>query len=131
MRVLDAGHKYELAGNKNTEPSVLQFFKDPEINGDGYGGTTVQEVLRALIERAQHLDAQVPGGGILGMVPVWRAQIVELEVRAAGRHGLCMFDQRRFLESREGVELEEPRPEDGHIYTRISHFAALCGGRCR
>jgi len=93
--VLDPGHRYELQGNKGGRSKVLEFFKDAEINGDGYDGTTIQEVLRALIERVLFLDAQVSGGGTLSFVGVWRTQILELEVRAAGRHGLCPFEARR------------------------------------
>lgn len=133
MKVLDAGHRYVLEGNKGTDAQEVTFYKDEKINGDGYGGTTLQEFLRVLIDRAFFLDGQVPGGGVLSMVPVWQGQIIELEVRAAGRHGLCMFEARRQLTRlAEWSDLEkvEPRPEDGHIYPQEIHTAAWCGGRC-
>ncbi len=50
MQIVDNGHLYKLKNNRNNEHEVsLKFYKDMEINGDGYEGTTNQEVLRALI----------------------------------------------------------------------------------
>lgn len=61
MKVLDDGHKYLLDDNKsNTQTNTLIFFKDKEINGDGYNGTTNQEVIRSLIDRVKFLHNQVP-----------------------------------------------------------------------
>ena len=61
MKVLDEGHTYTLQNNKSDKCDVtLSFFKDRVINGDGYEGTTNQEVLRALIDRVKFLDKQVP-----------------------------------------------------------------------
>ena len=61
MKVLDGGHTYILQNNKSDKCDVtLKFFKDRVINGDGYEGTTNQEVLRVLIDRVKFLDKQVP-----------------------------------------------------------------------
>jgi len=128
--VLDPGHRYELKGNKGGRSKVLEFFKDAAINGDGYDGTTIQEVLRALIDRVLFLDAQVSGGGTLSFVGVWRTQILELEVRAAGRHGLCMFEARRVMEGWPDLVEIAPRHADGHVYPITIHTAASCEGRC-
>jgi len=60
MKVIDAGHTYLLDDNKSpTNTTTLTFMKDAKINGDGYEGTTNQEVLRALIDRIKFLEGQV------------------------------------------------------------------------
>ena len=60
MECLDAGHTYLLDDNKKpSKTTIITFFKDEKINGDGYDGTTNQEVLRALIDRVEFLDNQV------------------------------------------------------------------------
>ena len=58
MKILDPGHNYKLKSNKSTKHKVkLKFYKDKNLNnGDGYEGTTNQEVLRALIDRVIFLD---------------------------------------------------------------------------
>jgi len=59
MKVLDAGHKYLLKCNglKPDACSIeLVFFKDPKIHEIGYDGTTIQEVLRACIDRVKFFD---------------------------------------------------------------------------
>lgn len=61
MIVADQGHNYILDdNNRSTKTCSLIFFKDAKINGEGYSGTTNQEVLRALIDRVKFLDNQVP-----------------------------------------------------------------------
>ena len=60
MDILDKGHKYRLSDNKSeTNSNTLTFYKDASINLMGYEGTTNQEVIRALIDRVQFLDAQI------------------------------------------------------------------------
>ena len=60
MKVIDEGHKYLLDDNKTpTNTTTITFMKDANINGDGYEGTTNQEVLRALIDRIKFLEGQV------------------------------------------------------------------------
>lgn len=60
MKILDKGHKYELKNNKTEGVTILTFYKDEKINGNGYEGTTNQEVLRCLIDRVKFLDKQQP-----------------------------------------------------------------------
>ena len=60
MKVLNRGHVYKLNNNKSPSHSILTFFKDKKINGEGFDGTTNQEVLRALIDRIKFLDEQEP-----------------------------------------------------------------------
>ena len=58
MKVIDPGHRYFLDGLKSSEGQYLQFYKDAEINGDGYSGCSSQEVLRSLIDRVKFLETQ-------------------------------------------------------------------------
>lgn len=68
MKVLDPGHRYLLGNLDETgtdHRSVLQFVKRvgdgyPGNEPPAYGGTTMQEVLRALIDRAAYVDNQSP-----------------------------------------------------------------------
>lgn len=61
MEVIDRGHTYLLDDNKSTtKTNTLVFYKDIKINNNGYNGTTNQEVLRALIDRINFLNEQVP-----------------------------------------------------------------------
>jgi len=138
MRVLDAGHRYELQGNKGGGPTVLQFFKDARLHdGDGAEGTTNQEVARALIDRLRYLEAEAPWGGDFHMIDNLRDLIVMHEVRAAMRRGLCGAAAMRVLVALNraelpsvGIERIQPRSADGHIYPRDIHRAADCDGKC-
>ena len=60
MREIDKGHKYNLKCNGSLKEIELTFFKDKDINGAGYEGTTNQEVIRALISRIKFLNTQKP-----------------------------------------------------------------------
>ena len=61
MKILDEGHKYLLKLNGQEKEEIeLTFYKDSAINGNGYDGTTNQEVLRALIDRVKFLNKQNP-----------------------------------------------------------------------
>lgn len=66
--------------------------KDHTINGDGYNGTTNQEVLRALIDRVLFLQNQEPSEFNPKIIQHLRAAIVLHEQRhlerelAKGRH---------------------------------------------
>jgi len=59
MKIKDPGHKYILKCNREESGMELTFFKDKEIHGEGYAGVTVQEVLRACINRTQFLENEV------------------------------------------------------------------------
>ena len=62
MDVIDKGHRYSLKKNGKNENcrNELVFYKDADINSDGYDGTTNQEVIRALIDRIKFLNKQKP-----------------------------------------------------------------------
>ena len=62
MKVIDPGHKYELAHLDGNGHEVLTFVKR---EGDGYpgnidhhAGTNLQEVFRAALDRVKYLDNQ-------------------------------------------------------------------------
>lgn len=64
MEVLDPGHKYKLQSYDGDEEVILTFVKRNEPqekypgNKDAYSGTIIQEVLRSLIDRLEHVNKQ-------------------------------------------------------------------------
>lgn len=69
MKILTAGHRYELASFEGGEPQVIQFIekrpakKDKDADGQLVtfkDGTTNEEVLAVLIDRLQFLQEKVP-----------------------------------------------------------------------
>jgi hypothetical protein len=67
IQIIDPGHKYKLPSLDGKHEQVLQFVKrcDPGNptrfpgNTNAYPGTTIQCVLRALLERFRYLQKQV------------------------------------------------------------------------
>ena len=91
MRVLDPGHRFVLAHLDGRGETILQFVKR---QGPGYPGnegtsegTTIQEVLRALISRAEYVNGQIPCAETESAIDHMRAAVLALEQRAARRHG--------------------------------------------
>lgn len=91
MKVLDPGHRYELRHLDGSGSSVLQFVKR---DGEGYPGnvgrcegTNIQEVLRVLIDRIQYLNRQVHSEHNIIVIDELRGALIQLETRAAERHG--------------------------------------------
>ncbi len=64
MKVLESGHQYALASLDGGEPVTLTFVKRVGTGYPGntgpHPGTTLQEVLRALLDRCRYVNAQVP-----------------------------------------------------------------------
>ncbi len=93
MKVLDPGHRYDLAtlDGREWETVELRFVKrmGPGYPGNesAYSGTTIQEVCRALIDRVIYLDGQDPDPVNVEVVEHLREVIIFLEERAAVRHG--------------------------------------------
>jgi hypothetical protein len=103
MKVVDPGHVYELAFLDGSpkwhdgsfgcgmSSDTLTFVKreGPGYpgNADSYPGTTLQEVLRACIDRVRYLDRQVPDAANQAVILELQAAISHLEERAARRHG--------------------------------------------
>lgn len=96
MKVLDQGHHYELDSFDGGKPQYIRFMKRigekyPHNIGPAYPGTNCQDVLRALIDRVEYLDWQIPhlqNEVILGAL---RDALTAFEVRAAERHGRELF----------------------------------------
>lgn len=94
MKVLDAGHKYELATLDGGFPQVLTFVKrhDEENptrfpgNRDSHPGTTIQNVLRALLERFRYLQRQHACLENVACIFCLRLSLWLIEFRAARRH---------------------------------------------
>jgi hypothetical protein len=92
MKVLDRGHYYELALlDGDSDIQRVQFVKR---EGVGYPsnvgtacGTTSQEVLRMLIDRAMYVNSQIPCWQTRLSVWLYGFVIWLYEHRAAKRHG--------------------------------------------
>lgn len=95
MRVIDPGHVYSLDLLDTTEhfskAQVLTFVKREGEkypgNRGSHPGTTSQEVLRALIDRANYVNAQEPCAETELAGQLMKAALYLLEVRAARKHG--------------------------------------------
>lgn len=94
LKIIDPGHKYELLTLDGDLVQTLTFVKrtDPDPskfpgNFNAYPGTTIQSVVRCLIERIEYLQNQIPHKNN----PAIREKFLEilwlLEDRAAERHG--------------------------------------------
>lgn len=90
MRVLDPGHDYVLLSLDGDAPQRLTFVKreGPGFPGNvgSHPGTTMQEVLRALIERAEYVNNQVPCAETEAAGELMKSALLVLELRAARRH---------------------------------------------
>jgi hypothetical protein len=90
MRCVIPGHVYELDSFGGTFEQTLTFAKrDGEKYPGNVGthpGTNVQDVLRVLIDRVKHLNAQVPCSENKRVLLSLRECILLLEERAAVRH---------------------------------------------
>ena len=95
VRVLDAGHRYELNSLDGEYPQVLQFVKRHDAenpqrfpgNTSSNPGTTLQMVLRTLLDRVGYLQRQIwcPENWLI--TKLLQVTIWILEARAARRHG--------------------------------------------
>ena len=91
MKVLDPGHLYMLnildAPNR---ASVLRFVKreGPGYPGNAghHPGTTIQEVMRAVINRLRYVNNQIPDIHTTKSILLAEQIVFELETRAAIRH---------------------------------------------
>jgi hypothetical protein len=91
VRVLDPGHRYVLAHLDGDGETVLQFVKR---QGPGYPGNegrsegvTLQEVLRALIDRATYVNGQIPCDETTSALAHMKSAVHAMETRAARLHG--------------------------------------------
>lgn len=122
MKVLDDGHVFELRSLDKARGEADQLLVFVKREGPGYpgnvgshGGTTTQEVLRALIERTGYVDNQIRSVHNDFVTAHLRAALWHLEARAAARHG------REFDCLLEGIEVLSTCDKCNHIG---------CYGRC-
>jgi hypothetical protein len=91
VKIVDPGHEYVLRSLDGDAPQRLVFVKR---SGPGYPGnvgahpgTTSQEVLRVLIERAAYVQNQIPCDETALVIGHLKSALYLLELRAARRHG--------------------------------------------
>lgn len=124
MRVLDLGHTYELDTLDGGGTELLLFVKrnnPPEKfpgNKSAYPGTTIQEVMRAVIDRLKYVNNQVPCEETALSVEKARSIIWLLEKRAAQRHNRPF----NILSGR--IENQPTCPVCGHIGHTCSEESA-------
>lgn len=93
--VKDPGHVYELPHLDGEGSQTLTFVKrhDPAHpkrfpgNSNSHPGTTLQAVIRAMLERVEYLQNQIPHKNNLGVQVRLLEILWLLEDRAAERHG--------------------------------------------
>lgn len=106
MKVIDSGHTYELMSLDGGTPAELRFVKrcDPEKpwrfpgNKNAYPGTTLQNVIRAALERFRYLQNQIWCFENAVCIQMLRITLWLLEFRAARRHGRSYFKSLQFAE---------------------------------
>ena len=113
MRVIDPGHHYLLNTLDGEKPVFLRFVKRKGSNFPGndsaYSGTTIQEVLRALIDRLKYVNNQTPHSYNSAVISLLRVCIWWLEKRAFERHNIT------FSLEVNGIE-ELPTNSHGHLW---------------
>ncbi len=91
MEVVDPGHEYLLDSLDGEQMNHLIFVKREGEKFPGnvghHPGTTMQEVLRALIDRAQYVNNQVKCHETTMAIDNMEFALLWLEQRAAKRHG--------------------------------------------
>lgn len=96
MEVLIPGHHYSVLTLDPIESGLDQEIKfvmrnnPPEKYPGNYWafpGTTTQELLRVIIDRAKYVDNQFHSGANLYVITYCRASLRVLEERAAAKHG--------------------------------------------
>lgn len=114
MRVLENGHVYDLAQLDTNASHLLVFVKraGPRYPGNvgTRPGTTSQEVVRALIDRAHYVNAQIPAWETGLSVWLMRAIIWLYEHRAARVHGRSLS-----LRKLRAIESEPTCRRCGHV----------------
>jgi hypothetical protein len=90
MEILDPGHKFSLRHLDGDGEEILQFVKREGARYPGNvghcEGTTMQEVLRALISRAEYVNSQIPCAETMAAIGFMKAVVYLFETRAARLH---------------------------------------------
>lgn len=116
MKILEPGHLYDLYQLDAFPMSYgrLRFVKREGSRYPGnvgaHHGTTSQEVLRALIDRAQYVDKQIPAWQTRASIWLMRAILWLYEHRAAGLH-----HRRMPLRLLYRIEEQATCPHCGHV----------------
>ncbi len=116
MEIIDPGHNYLLRSFDGGGPVRLTFVKrcDPPEkypgNHNAHPGTQIQEVLRALIERSEYVNGQIPCPETDLALYHLREVLWLFESRHAQRHDATFPD-----EWREGIETRAFCETCGHI----------------
>jgi hypothetical protein len=118
MKIIDPGHKYELLCLDGKLKQTLQFVKrfdrhHPENypgNFNAHPGTTLQDVIRCLLNRVRYLQNQIPCPENEILLGNLQQCLWVLENRALRRHGLGSLEL-----SLEQVEMKQLCKECGHI----------------
>lgn len=117
MKVIDPGHYYRLLvldGDQNNDGVWLRFVKREGKKFPGnvghYPGTTMQEVLRAVIDRARYANRQIPCRETQKAIKLLTEVVFLFEKRAARRH------KRRVDFTPEIAVIGSPCPKCGHIH---------------
>lgn len=128
MKVIDRGHVYELGTLDGGVPQKLVFVKrfDPKDpsrfpgNFNAHPGTTLQNVIRALLERFRYLQGQIWCVENCVAIRMLRIVLWLLEFRASRRHGKFYAHSITF------AEVTPMCPECGHTdckHKATSHSA--------
>lgn len=90
MKVIDPGHEYTLDSLDGEHENRLVFVKREGQKYPGnigsHPGTTMQEVLRALIDRAEYVNNQIPCSETETAIHHMQYALYAFETRAARRH---------------------------------------------
>lgn len=105
-KVLDPGHEYELVTLDGEGQQYLTFVKRCDLerpwrfpgNYNAHPGTTLQSVIRCLLERFGYLQGQIWAPENWVAVRLLRMVLWLLEFRAARRHGRFYLHSPRFAE---------------------------------
>jgi hypothetical protein len=120
MKVIDPGHCYDLAAIDGGDIQRLRFVKrvGPQYPGNdrAYGGTTTQEVIRALMNRCQYVKRQIPCWQTTTAIWLFRGIILLFEHRAKRRKGKWLP-----LRALRGIEFAATCPHCGHVYCAENH----------
>lgn len=85
MKVIEPGHRYELDHLDGNGKTTLQFVSRAPLH-EPAEGVINQEVLRALIDRVQLLNSEVPWSGNAEILHHLRMALALHEARAMLRH---------------------------------------------
>lgn len=90
MQIVDHGHEYLLDSLDGNQENKLIFVKREGSKYPGnigsHPGTTMQEVLRVLIDRACYVNNQIYSGQTALAIEHMKLALYQLEIRAANRH---------------------------------------------